>query len=281
LLMGRSAPPPALELTVLDVGQGLAAVIRAGDKTLVYDSGPAYSQDFNAGSGIVLPYLRSLGVKRIDTLVISHGDNDHAGGVPGLVTGMQPEVVFSGAQQRGGKELPGVEKIGLANAQPCQRGQHWRWGDVNFEFLAPAENQPATSNIKSNNRSCVLLVRSADAAILLPGDIEKSVEYRLIAAPLGAEGAGVDVLLAPHHGSRTSSSLAFIRWANPRTVVFSAGYRHHFGHPHPDVVSAYLTHGSHLLSTAESGALVFRWSGSGEPQVTAYRLRPWRSWRER
>ena len=284
LLAGRSPPPPALELTVLDVGQGLAVVVRAGDRTLVYDTGPRYSEAFNAGSGIVLPYLRSIGVSRIDTLVVSHGDNDHAGGVSGLVAAMAPHTVFSGAQT-----LAAVEQV-----NPCHSGQHWRWGDVRFDMLAPPEQWSGPPYRSANDRSCVLLVSYGDVKVLLPGDIGKGVEYRLIATPLWprkAEGEGegegegevgqVDVLLAPHHGSRTSSSVAFIRWANPRHVVMSAGYNHHFGHPHAEVVNAYSTHGTRIWNTAHSGALVFRWSGPGEAEISEYRQRPWRSWRER
>ncbi|MFA5493356.1 MAG: DNA internalization-related competence protein ComEC/Rec2 [Porticoccaceae bacterium] len=270
LLLGRSPPGPAFELTVLDVGQGLAAVIRAGDHTLVYDAGPRFSEAFNAGSGIVLPYLRSRGIESVDLLVISHGDNDHAGGAGDVRAGMAVAEVV------GGRDTLEAHR----GAAACHRGQRWFWGDVELTMLSPPM---AAGDIyrRSNNGSCVLLVRFGAVTVLLPGDIEREVEYRLAGQPLDGGESGVDVVVAPHHGSKTSSTTAFIRWAKPRHVVFAAGFGHHFGHPHPQVVSRYQEAGSTLWNTADSGALVFRWDGGGEPAISEYRLRPGRSWRER
>lgn len=264
LLLGRPAPGPHLEVTVLDVGQGLAVVLRAGERTLVYDTGPAFSDSFDAGSGIVAPYLRSLGVRAIDLLVISHGDNDHAGGARELARAMpvRRTVAAAGA-------VPELD------AEPCVAGGRWRWEGVEFTLLSP----PAGGQGSDNNGSCVLLARLGDLAILLPGDIERAVEERLVVTWRDAPGDGIDLLLAPHHGSKTSSSTAFIRWARPRHTVFSAGFRHHFGHPHPAVVARYREAGGALWYSAASGALVFRWDGEGRgPEVVEHRLRPWRPW---
>lgn len=269
LLFGRPVPPAELELTVLDVGQGLAVVMRGGGRTLVYDAGPAYSEAFNAGAGIVVPYLRRLGIAEIDLLVISHGDNDHAGGAPDLVQAMPPVEVVAGVP-----ELDGV-----ASLRPCHRGQHWQWGEVEIAVLWPPAGEVSAH---SNDASCVLHVHWQGVDILLPGDIERSAELRL-ATGFDSPWAGqVDVMLAPHHGSTTSSSTAFIRWADPRHVVFSAGFRHHFGHPHPAVVERYRHHGASLWNTAESGAVSFHWHGSdSDPVISEYRRRPWRPWWQR
>lgn len=274
LLLSRNPPGPPFELTVLDVGQGLAAVIRAGDRTLVYDSGPRFSEAFNAGSGIVLPYLRSRGIEAVDLLVISHGHADHAGGASDLRAGIRVAEVV------GGRDT--LDAHGEASA--CHRGQQWRWGEVELTILSPPPPEESGAIYRSsNNGSCVLLVRFGAAAVLLPGDIEREVEYRLAGQPLadGIGEAGIDVVIAPHHGSKTSSTTAFIRWIKPRHVVFSAGFGHHFGHPHAQVVGRYQEAGSTLWNTADSGALIFRWDGHGEPVISEYRLRPGRSWRER
>ncbi|MCK9469327.1 MAG: DNA internalization-related competence protein ComEC/Rec2 [Porticoccaceae bacterium] len=270
LLFARPAAPAPLELTVLDVGQGLAAVVRGQGRTLVYDTGPAYSESFNAGAGIVVPYLRSLGVAEIDLLVISHGDNDHAGGAVDLVKAIAPGEIVVGAG----------EAIAVADVKPCRAGQRWQWGELELTMLWPP--MEASTLVTANDGSCVLHLHWQGVDILLPGDIELAAEQRIVDGSRPASEGAVDVVLAPHHGSRTSSSTAFIRWADPRHVVFSAGFHHHFGHPHPQVVERYRHHGARLWYTAESGALVFRWySGEAEPDITEYRLRPWRPWWQR
>lgn len=270
LLFARAAPPAPLELAVLDVGQGLAVVVRGGGRTLVYDTGPAYSESFNAGAGIVAPYLRSLGVAAIDLLVISHGDNDHAGGAVDLARAMAPGEILAGAG----------EAVAVPAVQPCRAGQRWQWSELELAMVWPPVDMAGLP--RANDGSCVLHLHWRGVDILLPGDIEMAAEQRLAAGPRPALDRAVDVVLAPHHGSRTSSSTAFVRWTDPRHVVFSAGFRHHFGHPHPQVVERYRHHGARLWHTAESGALVFRWhSGDAEPVVSEYRLRPWRPWWQR
>ncbi len=269
LLWSRAPPPPALELVVLDVGQGLASVVRAGDRTLVYDAGPAYSEAFDAGSGIVAPYLASRGVRDIDLMIISHGHDDHAGGAAPLARLVPPAETLAGVGPP--PAVPGV--------QPCQSGQRWDWDDLELTMLWPP---PAAPGLGANEGSCVLHLHWQGVHILLPGDIERFGEAALTASPRVAGDGQVQVLVAPHHGSRTSSSTAFVRWANPRHVVFSAGFRHHFGHPHPEVVARYKLHGTRLWHTAEGGAVSFHWSSPhDEPTIHQYRLRRWRPWWQR
>ncbi len=240
-------PPvrPALAVTVLDVGQGLAVVVETSQQVLVYDTGPKFSERFDAGSGVVAPFLRHRGVAAIDLLVISHNDTDHAGGAAGLLRYYQPlqTIAPSGS-------------TGIRTTQTCIAGQRWAWGDLQVEILHPGRT-PAKND---NNQSCVLLLRYRTVTVLLTGDMEVAVESALLEK--GVWPRDVTLLLAPHHGSKTSSSTSFVRRVRPRHVVFSAGYRHHFGHPHSSVVARYRQAGAELWSTAQSGAVRFTWDTS-------------------
>ena len=262
-----SGPPPApfLRVAVLDVGQGLAVVVEAEGRTLVYDTGARFSDAFDTGSAVVAPYLRSLGRHRVDRLVVSHGDNDHAGGVAGLVE----SIPVAGALASQPKEVPGLE------LQPCERGRTWRWQRVGFRFLWP-DNVPFARR-DDNNHSCVLLIEAGGIRVLLPGDIEKETEKKLLARTpsLGP----VDLLVAPHHGSKSSSSSAFVRVLAPAHVVYSAGFNHHFGHPHKDVVARYAAAGSKQWWTARSGAVIFSWQSPGSlPSIVEARSVGRRYW---
>ena len=279
--MSAPADSYALRLTVLDVGQGLAVVLEAPDQVLVYDAGPAYGSRFNAGAGVIAPYLRSRGHTQIDQLVVSHEDMDHAGGLPGLMDAMPAGELILG---------PGLGEILIADtylptdSRVCEAGQTWSWPlgdsngasqDVYFEMLAPDSYSSLTEQPEGNNYSCVLLIRWRDQLILLPGDIERDIEAGLLADQLLPE---VDILLAPHHGSKTSSTAAFVAALSPRHVVFSAGYRHQFGHPHRDVSGRYHSVGSRLWNTAEQGGLSFIWSESGSLSVAGARVQGRRFW---
>ena len=264
-----SKPQSPLRLTVLDVGQGLALVLETPDKTLVYDSGPNYGERFSAGSGIVAPYLWRRGRSQIDLLVVSHEDGDHAGGVDSLLASLEVEDVLVG---------PGFV---AKNYRRCVSGQRWQWGEgvdrVSFEILSPSPS----SAIEGNNSSCVLLISWRDQAILLPGDIEHSVEAHLQRSPLSKLPlTPVTVLLAPHHGSQTSSTQGFVDRVRPAHVVFSSGYRHQFGHPHSAVVDRYRSVKSQLWLTSEQGAISFVWNQQGVLKVGPTRTRrPDRWWR--
>ncbi len=261
-------PPrrPPLQVTVLDVGQGLSAVVETPDHVLVYDAGPAWSERFDAGSGIVAPYLRHQGWPKLDVLVVSHPDLDHAGGVAGLVRDYPPRRVL-----RGGSPAVRVEETG------CRAGERWQWGRVGFRILHPADQM-----LGKNDRSCVLMVEAGAVRVLLPGDLESSGEGLLLAQ--GVLPQDIGLLIAPHHGSRTSSSSRFVARVRPRHVVYAAGYRHHFGHPHPTVVDRYAAAGAQGWHTAAEGALRFTWWDLDDPtavEVATARRERKRYWRER
>lgn len=229
-----------IRLTVLDVGQGLAIVVQSENNTLVYDVGRRFSDRFDTGADIVAPYLRRLGVNHVDQLIVSHEDSDHRGGVPGLRKEFPVNVVYS--------SVPAV----IGDAQFCRSGQHWRDGTVEYRMLSPDDRAYQTDE-KDNNLSCVLRISGPFGAILLPGDIEKATEQELVQEY--GETLRSDVLLVPHHGSKTSSSSAFIDAVNPQLAVYSAGLGNRFHHPHARVMNRYRDRHIDTLNTAWSGAI--------------------------
>lgn len=267
---------PPLKISVLDVGQGLSVVVQtngvSGRHTLVYDTGPGYGSGFNMGDAVVIPYLRYWGNTKLDTLVVSHGDNDHAGGFASLIEEFPASQIFLGEQLQ--VEGTPLEDTLLENApfNFCRSGHTWEWDNVEFKFLHPGQKIEKASN----NRSCVLQITYKDQSILLPGDIESVVEHRLqhqikLAHP-------VTLLVAPHHGSKTSSSAGFINALEPEHVVFSTGYKHHFRHPAKVVVQRYEHKGTKLWNTAEQGAIEFSWNERGSLSVTSERIESKRYW---
>lgn len=266
ILFSRPEPPPFLQLTVLDVGQGLAVVVRAGERTLVYDAGPEFSPSFNTGSAVVAPYLASLGISTVDRLMVSHGDNDHAGGVAGFL-----------ARAGAGEIIVGQALPGQPEAKPCHRGMGWRWNGVSFRVLWPREGRGGAM-AADNNRSCVLLIEAGDVSILLPGDIERGSEQALVREEGVLPARPLSLLVAAHHGSKTSSSAEFVSATKPAHVVFSAGFNHHFGHPHGTVVERFRQVGSTLWSTARSGAVTFEWDDRGNIRVGENRVDNRRYW---
>lgn len=258
---------PGLALTVLDVGQGTAVVVRVGEHTLVYDTGPKYTDSFDAGSGILAPYLYSQGIHHVERLVVSHGDMDHAGGLHGLLEKASIEQLLAGEPEK----LPHT-LLAAAEAQSCHQASEWYWQSVRFEFLK--FSQLARAN--ANNRSCVLLITYGEHSILLPGDIETSIEYQLLNTQ--QLPAKLHLLLAAHHGSRTSSGTGFVNKTQPEIVVYSAGYRSQHGHPHPQVRQRFLAAGSREINTAESGAVVFEWDQNQLQRVQEYRQTRRRYW---
>ena len=254
LLPRAALAPGQVRLTALDVGQGTAALVETARHRLLYDAGASFPTGGDMGDRVVLPALRGLGYRRLDLVVLSHGDLDHAGGAASVVA----EAAVGGLI--GGEAVPGLD------VRPCTAGMRWRWDGVEFSVLAP----PAGHRHRGNNASCVLLIDAGRTRALLPGDIERAVEARL-ALP------AVDVLLLPHHGSATSSSPGFVAAARPRIAVVANGFGNRFGHPHPAVVARYRAVGAHIVSTAVSGALV--WRSDRPATVTAARCRAAAYWR--
>lgn len=254
--------------TLLDVGQGLAAVVQTRDHVLVFDTGPRYSDRFNTGTAVVVPFLRHSGYNTIDHLIISHGDIDHLGGVEGIAAGMAIKQASSSVPQ----------KIKPLSALRCQQGQHWEWEGVTFKVIHP----PAaayTAAIKGNDLSCVLRVSSGNQHILLTGDIESRAEATMIRG--GLTPLRAQILVAPHHGSQTSSTEEFIQAVRPDYVLFATGRhnRHHF--PHLSVVTRYQAAGAVTYDTATAGAIRF-WLHAGQPSgpPQCHRLVMQRYWRQ-
>jgi len=252
-----------LRLHVLDVGQGLAVVAQTRRHVLLYDTGASFSPDASIGDRIVLPVLESQGIDKIDTLVLSHDDDDHSGGFAAIDAAMPVDRLYS--------SFGAVSSTGTAHA--CRDHIAWRWDGVAFRFLHPAAPME-----NDNNNSCVLQIRAGDFHALLPGDIEAAVE-RELASALGEELRG-DVLIAAHHGSNTSSSWPFLKMVDPEHVVFAAGYRNAFGHPAPAVLARTAVFTPSLLNTSEIGMIRFTLPAEGEPvQVESFREQHPRYWR--
>lgn len=257
-LLLTPAPRPApgeLWFSLLDVGQGLAAVARTHAHTLVFDAGPRLSARFDTGRAVVAPYLRHVGVATVDMLIVSHGDNDHMGGVASLRAEYPPRAILAGAPAR------------VADAAPCQAGQRWRWDGVDFEVLAPrsasvdVSSDSARGRPRDNDTSCVLRIASRFGGVLLPADIEARAEAELVQRV--GTALATTVLVAPHHGSKTSSTPAFIAEVAPRLVLFPSGYKNPYRHPHPDVVARYAAHGVGAAVTGVSGALEVQFADEG------------------
>ncbi|MFT6286219.1 MAG: competence protein ComEC [Alcanivorax sp.] len=249
-------------LSILDIGQGTAVVFQSGERTLVYDTGGGDPAGNNLASSVVLPFLRYSGVKKLDTLIASHPDNDHSAGIK-TVLGQVPVARY----------LYGLPVPRVAGGKPCVAGKSWQWPTgERFQLLAPA----VESGLASNNASCVLLIEVRGVRLLLPGDVEASREKQLLAywgATLDS-----DVLLAGHHGSRTSSTYGLLKHISPDTVVFSYGYANRFGHPHPVILARTQAMGAKAYATARDGAvmLTFRLDGTVSPVL--WRRRQQRYW---
>lgn len=263
------AQQPDLKISIMDVGQGTAVVVQVKDKTLVYDTGPRYTDSFDAGGAILAPYLFSQAIDKVDMLVVSHSDMDHAGGLNSFLEKVDAKRIVMGDI-----ENTQVNLTASTSMENCHQQHVWQWHQVSFEFL-PAT---ITRRTNDNNRSCVLLISYANQSILLPGDIETRVENQLLAEQKLPDH--LTLLLAAHHGSRTSSSARFVSSTTPEFVVYSAGHRSQHGHPHPLVRKRFQAVGSREFNTADSGALVFEWSDGKPVNIIEYRKAQHRYWFE-
>lgn len=267
LLWQAPRPPPGeFELLAADVGQGNAVVVRTAARTLVYDAGPGYSRDTDAGQRVLVPLLRAGG-DRVDLLVLSHRDSDHTGGAAAVLR-MQPGAGLLAS-------LEDDHPLGvLRPLDRCAAGRSWEWDGVRFEVLHPAADDVAGR--RANAASCVLRVGNGRAHVLLAGDIERPQEAVLTAAgaPLRS-----DVLLVPHHGSKTSSSDGFLDAVRPRLALVQAGYRNRFGHPAPEVLARYAARGIPVAASAHCGAA--RWDSRWPATLRCERQDQARYWHHR
>ena len=254
--------PGEARITLLDVGQGLAAVVETRQSVLVFDTGPRFPSGFNTGDAVIVPFLRAAGHRAIDTLVVSHGDLDHIGGLDAVRREYPVGELLS--------SVPALLDTGAA--APCQRGQRWERDGVVFEMLHP----PARQRAPGNNQSCVLQVRVGERRVLFSGDIEARAEWELVHVHGGALAS--EVLIVPHHGSGTSSTDYFLDAVQPRVALIPAGYRNRYRLPKEAVVQRYRERGVELLSTAEAGAVQFTLRAEGIGPLQAYRETHARFW---
>lgn len=257
-----------MHVTAFDVGQGTALLVETRHHRLLYDTGPLYSTESNGGNRVIVPYLRARGIESLDAIVVSHSDVDHAGGALTVLDAVKTGWVASSLWM----------SHPIVKASPshrrCVAGQSWVWDSIRFEMVHPAPDSYADDSLKANARSCTLRITAGSHAILLAGDIEAAQEAQLLARSAG--GLRSHVLLAPHHGSGTSSTQAFLSGVGPRMALFQVGYRNRYRHPKRDVIRRYEAMNIERLRTDESGAVTFRFGA--DVTATHYRREHARYW---
>ncbi|MBW6495895.1 MAG: DNA internalization-related competence protein ComEC/Rec2 [Burkholderiaceae bacterium] len=266
LAAGPSGPAAGeIWVTALDVGQGSAVLVEVPGYRLLFDAGPVYGGELEAGTRVITPYLRSRGVGRLDAMVISHADTDHTGGALAVLGNFPVGWVASSLAV----DHPVV--TGAARHFACRRGEEWTWGDADFVFLSPGDDDPVSRKSPTNARSCVLRVTTPAATVVLTGDIEVAQE-RMLLRTLEPAALKADLLVVPHHGSTTSSSERFLAAVAPALAVFQAGYRNRYRHPHPKVLARYRDAGIEILRSDWHGAITIRYRRGHEPHVERTRI---------
>jgi len=250
-------PHGQVDVLQLDIGQGLALILRTRHHTLLYDAGPR-SGAVDLGARVVLPSLKRLGVDALDMMLLSHADADHAGGAAAVARGLPIKRVVGG-------ETEGLPA--LLDTQPCISGEQWAWDGVSFELWQWPDA------VDGNPKSCVLHVQANGERLLLTGDIDRAAEQAFLASALAVP---TDWLQAPHHGSRSSSSWPFLQRLAPKSVLISRGRGNAFGHPHPQVVERYQALGTQVYDSAEQGAVRLRLGAFAPPIVARSQRRFWR-----
>jgi len=261
------APRPAggeFELIAADIGQGNAVLVRTAGHALVYDAGPRFSADSDAGHRVLVPLLRALD-ERVHTLVLSHRDTDHTGGARAVLAMQADAALLSSIEDE-------HELQALRPATRCEAGQRWEWDGVRFEVLHPLAADYGTG-LRANALSCVLRVDNGRHSALLVGDIEAAQEVRLVEVQARLKA---DLLLMPHHGSKTSSTPAFLDAVQPRLALAQAGYRNRFGHPAPAVLVRYRERGIEVVESARCGAAT--WTSARPQAVSCQRETARRYW---
>ncbi|MGB4498397.1 MAG: DNA internalization-related competence protein ComEC/Rec2 [Methylococcaceae bacterium] len=231
-------------VTILDVGQGLAVAVQTQNHSLLYDTGAKFPNGGDMGKNVVLPFFRYHGIKKINTLIISHDDNDHSGGAESILKKIPVDEILTSVPEK------------FESSTMCKSGQVWTWEGMTFSMLSPAKKFE-----KDNDNSCVLKIETAKNSVLLTGDIGARAENTLLEnAP---EKLHSTVLVAPHHGSKTSSTLPFLQAVKPEIVLIPAGYRNQFHHPNKDVVARYESLNAKIFTSANDGALIVRLNPNG------------------
>ncbi len=249
-----------VEITLLDVGQGLAAVVQTRQHTLVFDTGPKFSQSFDTGAAVVVPFMRQKGIKKLDILVVSHKDNDHRGGLESIQAEIETSKLVSSYAAHG--------------SEACYAGQNWVWDGILFEMLNPDE---LLSYKKRNNASCVLRISAGKESLLLSGDIEKRAETLLVqqySAQLKST-----YLVSPHHGSKTSSSQAFLDAVAPDFILIPVGFKNRYRMPHVTVLQRYRDMNIPIFQTFNSGAISVRFGQKNSSKILVeYRKQSQKYW---
>ena len=279
---GQLIPTGAFKATIFDIGQGTAVFIETANKTLLYDTGPIQGKKDDAGQRILLPYFRGRGVDQIDRMVISHSDSDHVGGAATLLKHIEFQSMMGSLpssnpllQNLHSKNIPSI---------PCRFGQHWIWDEVEFFIWHPREDTIFANQYSSkpNEMSCVLEVRNKHTSLWLTGDVERQGETEIVERlddqMLKVLGDRELILMAPHHGSKTSSSEDLLKRLKPDHAFAQNGYRNRYGHPHPTVVDRYESLGIPFTQTPETGAQVWRFGGLGKAVLEGWRLERHRLW---
>ncbi|WP_444633730.1 DNA internalization-related competence protein ComEC/Rec2 [Cupriavidus oxalaticus] len=274
LVLARGPPVAHGEFraVMLDVGQGTAVLVQTRAHALLYDTGPAYASGGSAGAQVVVPVLRGLGLSRLDQLMVSHEDADHAGGVADVVAAVAVAARSTGAP-------PDHALLGPSGWAPCAAGQQWDWDGVRFTVLHPLPSQSQQAAIASNARSCVLSVATARHRLLLTGDIGVAEERALIDR-LPPDALHADVMVVAHHGSGTSSGVAWLEAVRPGAAVFQLGYANRYRHPRADVWERYGRAGIARYRSDETGAVTMATAPAGYT-LSVFRQAEPRYWRDR
>ncbi len=258
LPMWLIVPSPPIEgrfrLTVFDVGQGLSAVVETRHHSMLYDTGPRYGPASDAGARVVAPNLRALGVEHLDLMIVSHADSDHSGGALSVLDVVPVRWLMSSLTP----DHPIVNRMRGASSR-CVAGTSWKWDGVTFSVLWPRATDYGIPSIKTNDMSCVVRVEGSGGSALLTGDIEANDESSLLIAKANLNA---DVVVVPHHGSRTSSTPPFVEAIGASLAIFTPGYRNRFGHPRQEILTRYRATGAAVVRSDADGAVELELGGS-------------------
>lgn len=268
-----------MKVTVLDVGQGLSVVVQTATHTLLYDAGAKFNEQSDAGGRIVVPYLQGEGIQKLEGFVVSHNDADHSGGMASVLALMPVDWLASSLPEA-------FELTSSVERMKCFAGQSWAWDGVDFEMQHPQFASYEDLSVADNNRSCVLKIGSASGSLLLTGDIEKEIELELIANQKATQNSTQlksDVMVAPHHGSKTSSSTEFVAAVQPSVSIFTSGYLNRFKHPRPEVAARYDAIDSLMFRSDYHGAVLIDFvaeAKEGQIKVASWRVQNKRYWHD-